>query len=173
MGKRSKGEGNLHKMENGTWRAELMDGYTDEGKRHVVRFSGKTRAEVLKKIHDFQEQREANIHLDKKLSFGEFADLWYGDYRSQVQPSTYAGYKYTLALLKKRFGTKPLCEILPLDIVIYTSSVILSVYWALRWRKNETVRRLWPLWIAVTVITIILTGVLTYHYPDWQIFLDQ
>ena len=64
-------------------------------------------------------------------------------------------------------------EILPLDIVIYTASVVLSVYWALRWRKNETVRRLWPLWIAVAVVTIILTGVLTYHYPDWQIFRDK
>ena len=75
MGKRSKGEGNIRKLENGTWRAELMAGYTDEGKRHVVRFSGKTRAEVLTKIQDFKEQREANIHLDKKLSFGEFSDL--------------------------------------------------------------------------------------------------
>jgi hypothetical protein len=64
-------------------------------------------------------------------------------------------------------------EILPLDIVIYTASVVLSVFWALRWRKNETVRKLWPLWIAVAVLTIILTGVMTYHYPDWQIFLDK
>ena len=135
MGKRSKGEGNLRKMKNGTWRAELMDGYTDEGKRHVVRFSGKTRAEVLKKIHDFQGQREANIHLNKKLSFGEFANLWYADYRSQVQPSTYAGYKYTLALLKKRFGAKPLCDILPLDINRFTDLLVKEGYSSSQLRK--------------------------------------
>ena len=64
-------------------------------------------------------------------------------------------------------------ELMALDIVIYTASVVLSVFWALRWRKNETVRKLWPLWIAVAVLTIILTGVMTYHYPDWQIFLDK
>ena len=135
MGKRSKGEGNIRKLENGTWRAELMAGYTDVGKRHVVRFSGKTRAEVLTKIQDFKEQREANIHLDKKLSFGEFADLWYADYRSQVQPSTYAGYKYTLALLKKQFGAKPICEILPLDINRYTDLLVKQGYSSSQLRK--------------------------------------
>ena len=71
------------------------------------------------------------------------------------------------------YGMSARHETLPLDIVIYTASVILSVQWARRWRKNETIRRLWPLWIAVAVLTIILTGILTYHYPDWQIFRDK
>lgn len=64
-------------------------------------------------------------------------------------------------------------EILPVDIVIYTSSVILSVQWAKHWRNNLKIRKLWPLWIAVAVITIVVTGILTYHYPDWIIFADK
>lgn len=64
-------------------------------------------------------------------------------------------------------------EILPLDIVIYVASVILSVHWAKRWRKCESIRKTWPLWIAVAVIVIVLTGFLTYHAPDWIIFADK
>lgn len=135
MGKRSNGGGNIRKQKNGTWRAELMDGYTDEGKRNVVRFSGKTRAEVKEKLRAYQQQAEANIHLDKNLSFGEFADLWYADYRSQVQPSTYSGYKYTLALLKKHFGAMPLCEILPLHINRYTDAITAQGYSSSQLRK--------------------------------------
>ncbi|MBQ7639744.1 MAG: hypothetical protein IJS91_01975 [Bacteroidales bacterium] len=64
-------------------------------------------------------------------------------------------------------------EILPLDIIIYTASVILSVLWARRWSNCAWVRKLWPLWIAVAVIVIVLTGFLTYHAPDWIIFADK
>lgn len=135
MGKRSNGDGNIRKQKNGTWRAELMDGYTDEGKRNVVRFSGKTRAEVKEKLRAYQQQVEANIHLDKDLSFGEFADLWYADYRSQVQPSTYSGYKYTLALLKKHFGAMPLYEILPLHINRFLDEIVAQGYSSSQLRK--------------------------------------
>lgn len=135
MGKRSNGEGNIRKQQNGTWRAELMDGYTDEGKRNIVRFSGKTRAEVKDKLRAYQQQAEANIHIDKNLSFGEFADLWYADYRSQVQPSTYSSYKYTLALLKKQFGSMPLCKILPQHINQYTDSIMAQGYSTSQLRK--------------------------------------
>lgn len=63
-------------------------------------------------------------------------------------------------------------ELLPLDIVIYVAGMVLAVYLAARWRKSPFVRCMWPLWIAVIVITIVLIGVLTYHYPDWIVFRE-
>lgn len=135
MAKRSNGEGNIRKLENGTWRAELMDGYTAEGKRRIVRFSGKTRKEVQEKIRAYQNQADANVRIDKDLTFGEFADLWYADYKSQVQPSTYSGYKYTLALLKKQFGSTPICEILPMHINRYTDAITSQGYSSSQIRK--------------------------------------
>ena len=63
-------------------------------------------------------------------------------------------------------------EILVLDIVIYTAAMIGAVLLAKRWRKSRFVRRMWPLWIAVAVIGIVLTGYLTYHAPDWLIFAE-
>ena len=61
-------------------------------------------------------------------------------------------------------------ELLPLDIVIYVTSMVGAVHLAKKWRTNPDVRRLWLLWIVVAVIVIVLTGYLTYHAPDWLIF---
>ena len=63
-------------------------------------------------------------------------------------------------------------ELLGLDIVIYVASIIFAVLLARRWRDCRFVREKWPLWIAVIVIVIILTGYLTYHGPDWIIFRE-
>lgn len=114
--KRSSGEGSVKKLKSGTWRGQLMDGYTAEGKRNIVSFSAPTKSEVLEKMREYRIQMENNVHINKKLAFGPWADMWYRDYESQVQPSTYAGYKYTLALLKSRFENSPIAEILPIHI---------------------------------------------------------
>ena len=63
-------------------------------------------------------------------------------------------------------------ELMPLDIVIYVASIVGAVLLAKKWRSSRSVRERWPLWIVVAVIVIVLTGVLTYHSPDWIIFAD-
>ena len=61
-------------------------------------------------------------------------------------------------------------ELLPLDVVIYSAFMVGAVHLAKKWRLNDVTRKLWPFWIVVAVIVIILTGYLTYHSPDWLIF---
>ena len=51
--KRSKGEGCIRKLKSGNWHGEIMDGYTDDGKKNIVSFSAPTRAEVLDLIRIF------------------------------------------------------------------------------------------------------------------------
>ena len=63
-------------------------------------------------------------------------------------------------------------ELLPLDIIIYMASIAGSVLLARRWRTVDFVRRMWPLWIAIAILVMVLTGLLTYHSPDWIIFAD-
>ena len=63
-------------------------------------------------------------------------------------------------------------EILPVDIVIYTASMICAVLLARRWRECSFVRRNWPLWIILAAVGIFLTGYLTYHAPDWIVFAE-
>lgn len=93
-----------------------MDGYTPERKRHIVRFTAKTRAGVLDKLRAYRAEMESGARIDKKVCFSDWADTWYGDYKSEVQPSTYSGYQYTLKALKIGFGEQPLAEILPIHI---------------------------------------------------------
>ena len=106
--KRSHGEGSVRKLKSGNWHGEVMDGYSADGKKRIISFSAATKAEVLDKIRDYQNKKDAHIHVDKKLTLSNWADLWYCDYKSQVQASTYSGYQYTLKIIKEQMGTQTL-----------------------------------------------------------------
>ena len=93
-----------------------MDGYTPDGKKNIVRFTAETRAEVLDKLRAYRAGMDSGVHIDKRMCFADWADTWYGDYKSEVQPSTYSGYQYTLKALKRGFGEQPLAEILPIHV---------------------------------------------------------
>ena len=51
-GKRGKGEGSVHRLSSGSWQSQVMDGYTDEGKRHIVSLTAPTRAEALARMRE-------------------------------------------------------------------------------------------------------------------------
>lgn len=63
-------------------------------------------------------------------------------------------------------------ELLMLDVVIYLGSMVGAVLLTRRWRDSQFVQKNWPLWLALIVVGIVLTGVLTYHAPDWIVFAD-
>ena len=63
-------------------------------------------------------------------------------------------------------------EMMWLDIIIYIAAMIVAVLLARKWRNSRFVRNWWPLWIFITIIGIVLTGILTYHSPDWLVFAD-
>lgn len=116
--RRSNGEGSLVKLQSGTWRGSIMDGYTRDGKRNIVSFTASTRAEVLQKMRNYQHDRENELIIahSKDNFFSSWADRWYVDHRTQVQASTYDGYSYTLKILKKAFGDTMIDAIRPHDI---------------------------------------------------------
>ena len=106
-GKRGKGEGSVHRLPSGSWQSQIMDGFTDEGKRRIVSFTASTRAEALHKMREYlmNKQEEAEREEEPEIPlFAEYAQRWYEAYRSQVEESTYANYRYTLKLLDKAFG---------------------------------------------------------------------
>jgi hypothetical protein len=88
--KRSHGEGSVRKLKSGNWHGEVMDGYTDDGKRCVISFSAATKGEVLDLIRDYQNKKDAHVRINKKMTLGDWGDTWYQDYQSQVQASTYS-----------------------------------------------------------------------------------
>ncbi len=126
--RRSFGEGTIRRMKSGNWRGELMDGYKDDGKVNKVYFSGATKAEVREKIRKHIELKSMNVTLDNTLTFEQWADTWYADHRSQVQPSTFSSYKYTLNIIKHDFGSKLLHQILPIHINHFFDKIVKENY---------------------------------------------
>lgn len=112
-GKRGKGEGSVHRRANGTWQCQVMDGYTDEGKRRIVSFSAPTRAEALAKMQAYllDKPTHTEAHEPEIPLFVDYAQLWYDSCRSQVEESTWCNYRYTIKLLNKAFGHLHLNEV--------------------------------------------------------------
>lgn len=122
-GKRAHGEGYVKQTKNGKWRGQLMDGYTDEGKRKIVSFTADTKSEVLQQIRDYKEVKDKKPDAPP-ITFGQWADQWYADYKPQVARSTYSGYQFTLKLLKTAFGERLLADILPMELSNYLNRLL-------------------------------------------------
>lgn len=121
--KKLNGFGSVKKLPSGTWRGQLMDGYRPDGKKNIVNFTAPTKGEVQAMIRNYwfahDEKSVSNSIQETSFdgtAFNQWAENWYADYQTQVQPSTYCNYKYTLKILKNYFGTRTVEEIKPMDV---------------------------------------------------------
>jgi integrase len=125
--KRSAGSGSIKKLSNGLWRGQIMDGYKSDGKRNIISFTGRLKGEVQDKIYQYWVQKELiGIDYSRNTPFNTWADTWYRDYETEVEPSTYSGYKYTLNILKEYFADTPVSDIRALDINHFLDSMRLQ-----------------------------------------------
>lgn len=115
-GKRVNGEGSIKQLPSGQWYAQVMDGHKLDGSRNMVYFKGVSKRAVVDQIRGYWQRREQGAVPSYHIRFAQWADIWYQDYQHQVQPSTYAGYRYTLQMLKNYFGERMVQEIKPLEI---------------------------------------------------------
>lgn len=116
MAKRSHGEGSIRRRKDGRWDCRIMDGYQDNGRPHVHTFYGKTQKEVREKLKAFLEARSAGIDMSVKYTFSDWADTWFENHKDNITPTTQESYKYTLRVLKDRFGKRKLLDIKPYDV---------------------------------------------------------
>lgn len=117
MAKSSHNEGSFSKLPSGNWRAQIMDGFKPDGKKNIVSFTAPTKGEVKEKIRRYWEDRESGKPSEaEKIPFSVWAEVWYADYRTQVQPSTYSNYQYTLKTVKAHFGSRPIQDIRLMDV---------------------------------------------------------
>ena len=121
--KKNNGSGSVKKLPSGTWRGQVMDGYRSDGKKNIVNFTASTKGEVQAMIRNYWYTRDNEMPSDPiqedcshTMPFDQWADTWYDDYKSQVQPSTYCNYRYTLNVLKNYFGKQDIAEIKPMDV---------------------------------------------------------
>lgn len=70
----------------------------------------------FQQAEDLEEVPKAEKEKVQDVCFEDWANTWYQDYQSEVQPSTYSNYRYTLNALIKHFGRRPLQSIKQIDI---------------------------------------------------------
>ena len=64
-------------------------------------------------------------------------------------------------------------ELMFLDVIIYISAMVGAIHLTKRWSLNRFVRTWWPMWIALAIVIMVITGFLTYHSPDCIVFSDM
>ncbi|MBQ6430556.1 MAG: site-specific integrase [Oscillospiraceae bacterium] len=116
MKRKANGSGSIVRLSNGKWHAKLMMGYRPDGKKNIICFTADTKGEVQQMVRNYQQEQAENMDTKKSVSFAEWANTWYQDYQTEVQPSTYSNYKYTLSTLINYFGERQLCDIKQIDI---------------------------------------------------------
>jgi integrase len=92
--KRGNGEGSIYRRKNGTWAAQYTVWTTEGRKRRSA--SGKTRAEVSRKLTEAMADRDGGFLYDAgTLTIGEYLDRWLADsVKGTVKETTYANYAY-------------------------------------------------------------------------------
>ena len=83
--RREKGTGTIWKKDNGTWMGRISIGTNSEGKRKFKSFSGKTEAEVKRKIREYNK----NEHPDpSKISLETYIYNWLTTYKKNTIKDT-------------------------------------------------------------------------------------
>jgi len=92
--KRGNNEGSIYRRKNGTWAAQYTVWTAEGRKRRSV--SGKTRAEVSRKLTEAMADRDGGLlHDAGRITVGEYLDRWLADsVKGTVKETTYANYAY-------------------------------------------------------------------------------
>lgn len=104
------------KRKDGLWQEAI----TIEGKRKY--FYGKTKAEVLRKLAAFKDQRE------KGSLFSDVADAWDTEHREAVTYSGHQAYSVAYRSAVSHFGDMPIKDITAKDIDLYIKRIAAQGY---------------------------------------------
>lgn len=115
--KRGNNEGSIYRRKNGTWAAQYTV-WTAEGRRRRS-VSGKTRAEVSRKLTEAMADRDGGLVYDAgKLTVGEYLNRWLLDsVKGTVKETTYANYAYiTRKHISPALGRVKLASLTPAHV---------------------------------------------------------
>lgn len=116
---RKKGEGSVYQLKNKTWVGKLQDGKKPDGKPNRLTFSGKTEAEVRRKIKEYHKNKERYKPENAgSISFEEYVNNWlYNHKRRQIKPSSFDRLESTIKThLIPNLGYLQIANIHPDDI---------------------------------------------------------
>ena len=75
--KRSHGEGSVHKLSNGKWQIQIMDGYKPDGTRKYKTFTAPKLEDARKMKLEYEARKAAGMLVAMDYTFSEWADFWF------------------------------------------------------------------------------------------------
>lgn len=109
--RRGKGEGSIYRRGDGRWVGQ----YEVNGKRKYV--SGKTRAEVAKKLTKAIAERDAGLAFDAEgLTVGEYLTRWLDTIRGTVKDNTWQGHEINVRVHLSPLGSTKLDKLNPFQV---------------------------------------------------------
>ena len=116
--KRGSGEGSIYKDKEGRWRGSVHLGYR-LGKRVRKLLSGRTRAEVVRKVRQVLQSQELGLTLGpERQTVADYLERWLEDVaKPGVRPKTYRTYlDITRQHLIPSLGKRKLVKLAPQDV---------------------------------------------------------
>ena len=116
MTRKSNGESSIYKGDDGRWHGWVSLGLREHGKADRRHVAGKTRSEVVAKVRDLEQKREAGQApvAGKAMTVGEWMDHWLTIAKRSVRVKTYVGYECYMRLhIKPALGHHRLDRLQP------------------------------------------------------------
>lgn len=117
MTKRADGESSIYQDGKGRWHGWVsMGGVREDGKPDRRHVSARTRKEVVPKVRELEQKRDAGIShtAGRQMTLGEWLDHWLTIAKRSVRTSTYVGYEsYVRNHIKPALGHHRLDKLQP------------------------------------------------------------
>lgn len=95
--RRKKGEGTIWQRSDGYWVAQLVLGYSEDGKRRRSTIGALSYAELIEKRDRLIRQYKAGLPLIPSTStISDLLDRWFESIELSVRPKTASGYAQTI-----------------------------------------------------------------------------
>src|SRR3954454_23733528 len=114
--RKAAGESSIHKGADGRWHGYVSMGLKEGGKRDRRHVAAIKRADVVRRVRELEDQRDAGIALSsgRGLTVEQWMHLWLETIASRkVRPSTLAGYRSCLKRIDLHLGHHRLDKLQP------------------------------------------------------------
>lgn len=119
MSRRGYRTGSVYQRKSdGRWMGTAEAGYTASGARRRVTVSGKTRAEVVRKLRDkrLEIDREGHRNVKRTVTVAKWSQAWLEMIQPQIRPSAYEADKAAVRWIVAAIGSVKLSDLTPDDV---------------------------------------------------------
>lgn len=113
------GTGSIYRRaSDGRWMGTLEAGFTASGARKRITVSGKTEAEVKRKLRNkrLELEREGRTNVKRTTSVARWAETWLDMIQPRIRPSAYETDRAAVRVIVAAIGSVKLADMTPADV---------------------------------------------------------